>query len=337
LWRIKLGNQLDLKKLIEYSKFMAIKEETSLVEVEKSFEMDYFVNWDLHILSSNRILISSLDAKDREHYDSEDGCDYEENLHFKMAVLDKQGRVINFKLFRPRYYRFGIKIDVKVNAAHIFFFDKKNSNVRIFNFNLELVHLFLLDKRYDDFKVNNYEIAFYNQEVLKIACYNYETGVLKKKQVFLNRAQFMSESDSSSIRLNLIHLNDKFIFISKNAEMFKPNVLYQLSRDDGNSIIKTFELSWKCKDNFFNYQTLYVDGKHVCVREEYTNDLAGFKIHFYDSNSVYNQEFVSVDCKRGEFDKIYLRSNNEYLFLNGNWVHAFSNYEAPNFLRYYAY
>jgi hypothetical protein len=171
---------------------MMAKKEISLAKAKKQFKNYRGLVWNLHILSSNRFLIFKVDFDDGG--DSDDS-DHVNNSNFKMIILDKNANVISHKFLKPRGFMYVIGIEIKANASHIFAFDRINSNVRIYNFNLKLVHSFLLDRGHNDLKLHNFELAFFNAQTSLIACYDSQKVKTKKKQICLNRARFLTFSE----------------------------------------------------------------------------------------------------------------------------------------------
>ena len=283
MFRTKLSNPLKFAQLFKYVDLMSVEEQVCLAKVKHPY-IDY---WFVHVLPSNRIFIHSFEAEN-------------------MFVLNKSGDLIHFK---------EIETDndydtVHVNGTNVIAYNRDNRIVDVYNFKLELVHSIKLERKYcDDFNLNNYEIALstsVNFYQFVIACYNYKTTNLKKKEISINKAQLKNILDLgmkvANYTFQLVDLTDQFLFIKVHGSCKARSAYHMclLNRHDNNNLFKYFKSQ---------YGRWLIYNNQIClISREF------FEI--YQTNGLVKREPIKILSK---FRDVYSTSNGKYIFnLNFN-------------------
>ena len=287
LFRSKLANPLKFAQLVKYSKLMSNEQQVSLINVKHLLDLPFIHDLIVHVLPSNRIFIHSFEAK-------------------SMLVLNKSGDLIHFKEIET-----GNDYDtVHVNATNVIAYNRADLTVDVYNFKLDLVHSIKLERKYcDDFNLNNYEIALstsVNFYQFVIACYNYKTTNLKKKEISINKAQLKNILDLgmkvANYTFQLVDLTDQFLFIKVHGSCKTRSAYHMclLNRHDNNNLFKYFKSQ---------YGRWLIYNNQIClISREF------FEI--YQTNGLVKREPIKILFK---FRDVYSTSNGKYIFnLNFN-------------------
>jgi hypothetical protein len=289
LYRIQLGNQLNMRNLVKYLRLLTNEQTVSLKNISTS--LDNFKDViDFFILPHDRILLLTLSTS-----------------KVSMEIIDKNGDLIKSKEITGNMYCNILDEDylkhIYVNKTHIIAYYLYDKLVEIYNFNLELVHSFKVDRDFAEFRLNNYEIAFLNSyKSMSITCYTYKTIRTKANAIFLDKDEFKRRIDVYFGRWEffflLIELNDKFVFIQVSKKF-----------NDYNSSNKKALLILNREDDYNLYKYFLVDGEwwFLYNSEVFYHHLN--QIYTYDTNSANN------DAITGDGDELVNVENyNMWLF-----------------------
>ena len=138
---------------------------------------------------------------------------------------------------------------IRTNATNIIAYDRDNLRLEIYNFNLELVHSRAIAQG-NCFYLNDYDIIFFDEyDSCVLSCYSYKTVQLKSQKICLDKSKLFKlnielnlDEEESVLRLKLLALNERFIFLQVYVAQRISSILFILNRSDGKSVLRHFRL-----------------------------------------------------------------------------------------------
>ena len=262
---IKFKKRSDMLKSIKYFSLTPSRKTFSLANLFNVYPISFFK--EKHRISNNSLFLAFNTRTDKL-------------IETHMLVINQNGDVAHSKKIKSQKYDEYNEISIKANKTNVILLYTADSLVEIQNFKLELVHSFKLDSVHYSFSVNNYDIGVFSQLDAKLTIYNYETVRTKRKSMCLSKIVFYFYSDMddfatlgvSKLRLALLGLNDRFIFVEHERNKYVS--LHVYDRKNFRHLFRV--VSGSCRPMWFIHEAeiyffLKVNDEHVRVYAEGLN------------------------------------------------------------------